>query len=255
MRAFERTLGLLAQWGHESSWEGFACYEGSVDGRACKVVVPAGEVPGRKWAWRAEFFGIFANVDLALVRLGYYLVYMDVVDHYGCPKAVGHWDAMYRFVTRELRLAKKPVLIGLSRGGLMVYNWAARNPRRVACIYADAPVCDILSWPGGKGVGTGNPTDWPKCLAVYGLTESSVLAFRGNPIDHLQPLAARHIPLIHVCGTADTGVPMAENTDVLAACYRELGGEITVIAKEGCGHHPHSLEDPQPIVDFILRHS
>ena len=35
---------------------------------------------------------------------------------------------------------------------------------------------------------------------------------------------------------------------------KELGGEITVIHKEGVGHHPHSLKDPQPIVDFILKH-
>ena len=37
--------------------------------------------------------------------------------------------------------------------------------------------------------------------------------------------------------------------------YKALGGEIVVIAKPGCDHHPHSLKDPAPIVDFILKHT
>src|SRR5207302_9867610 len=37
--------------------------------------------------------------------------------------------------------------------------------------------------------------------------------------------------------------------------YRELGGSITVIAKAGVGHHPHSLQNPFPIVAFVLEHT
>lgn len=40
---------------------------------------------------------------------------------------------------------KKVALEGMSRGGLIVYNWAAQNPEKVACIYADAPVMDFKS--------------------------------------------------------------------------------------------------------------
>ena len=32
-------------------------------------------------------------------------------------------------------------------------------------------------------------------------------------------------------------------------------GKITVIEKPGIGHHPHSLKDPAPIVDFVLKHA
>ena len=51
---------------------------------------------------------------------------------------------------------------------------------------------------------------------------------------------------------ADDVVPYAENGAKLARRYRELGGVVEVILKPGVGHHPHSLEDPRPIVDFIL---
>jgi len=30
------------------------------------------------------------------------------------------------------------------------------------------------------------------------------------------------------------------------------GGSIKVICKAGMGHHPHGLEDPAPLIDFIL---
>ena len=142
-----------------------------------------------------------------------------------------------------------------SRGGLIAYNFAATYPDKVSCIYGDAPVCDIKSWPGGLGEGVGSKADWEKCLAVYGLDGESVLAFKGNPIDRLEPIAKAGIPLFNVCGAADDVVPMKENTDILAERFRALGGDIHIIAKEGVGHHPHSLEDPTPIVDFILKHT
>jgi hypothetical protein len=50
-------------------------------------------------------------------------------------------------------------------------------------------------------------------------------------------------------------VPRQENTGLLAQRYRQLGGSITLIAKPGVGHHPHGLDDPTPIVEFITRHA
>ena len=59
--------------------------------------------------------------------------------------------------------------------------------------------------------------------------------------------------MLHVCGDADETVPVDENTEPFEKIIRTLGGDITVIHKAGVGHHPHSLADPRPIVDFILR--
>ena len=36
--------------------------------------------------------------------------------------------------------------------------------------------------------------------------------------------------------------------------YKELGGQITVLVKEGEGHYPTAPKDPKPVVDFILAH-
>jgi lysophospholipase L1-like esterase len=59
--------------------------------------------------------------------------------------------------------------------------------------------------------------------------------------------------MLHVCGTADETVPIEENTDLFEQKIIASGGNITVIRKPGVGHNPHSLPNPQPIVDFILR--
>ena len=40
---------------------------------------------------------------------------------------------------------------------------------------------------------------------------------------------------------------------LVAERYRQLGGSITLIPKRGVGHHPHGLDDPKPIVDFIMK--
>lgn len=240
--------------GQKTEWNGFDRYDFQLDGRDAIVVTPKKAAAGRPWIWRARFFGHEPGADIALLNRGFHLVYIDVVDLYGCPKAVGHWNAFYEFLTKKHGLAAKPALEGMSRGGLMIYNWAAANPDKVACIYADAPVCDIKSWPGGMGKGPGSPDDWEKCKKAYGISAENLAAFKGNPLDNLEPLAKAGVPLLHVCGALDDVVPMLENTDIVEKRYKELGGSITVIVKPDCGHHPHSLKDPTPIVEFVMKH-
>jgi pimeloyl-ACP methyl ester carboxylesterase len=244
----------------KSQWEGFDRYDFQVDGQHVIVVVPKQPLPGRVWAWRGEFFGIFANTDVALLNKGFYLTFMGMPDLFGSPAAVKSWDKFYDELTKKYGFAKKTALIGLSRGGLYCYNWAIANPDKVACIYADAPVCDFKSWPGGKvkglGKGDGSLEEWNKMLKAYGFkSDAEAIAYRGNPVDNLKPLADKKVPLLHVYGDADPVVPWEENTKIVAERYRQLGGDIILMAKPGIGHHPHGFTDPAPIVDFIVKHT
>jgi sialidase-1 len=70
------------------------------------------------------------------------------------------WDDFYDYLTTKYKLDKKVALAGVNRGGLFIYAWANRNPKKVNCIYGDAPVCIIKSWPGGFGKGTGDENGW-----------------------------------------------------------------------------------------------
>lgn len=230
-------------------------HEFTLDGRNALIVQPADAAPGRPWIWRTEFFGHEPQADNALVEKGFHLAYIDVSNMYGAPVALDHMDALYDHLTSEYDLNPKVFLEGFSRGGLFAFNWAARHPERVAGIYADAPVCDFKSWPAARGRGTGSPIDWEQCKAVYGFTEEEALAYPLNPIDNLAPLAAAGIPLLHVCGDADAVVPIEENSLIVQERYKALGGDFTLINKPGVEHHPHSLENPAPIVDWVLRHA
>jgi pimeloyl-ACP methyl ester carboxylesterase len=238
-----------------TTWNGFEIIEFKFDGVDAKIVFPNQSNKAKNWIWRTQFWGHEPQTDIALLNKGFHLVYVDVVDLYGNKVAVKRLNAFYTFLIKNFGLNKKTVLEGMSRGGLDAYNWASENTDKVFCIYADAPVCDIKSWPGGLGKGEGSKNDWLKCLQAYGLTELTVKEFKDIPINTCVKLAKAKIPLISVCGDADTVVPIDENTYKLAAVYKEAGGEIELIIKKGIGHHPHSLKDPMPIVDFILKNT
>lgn len=234
----------------------FAAYrvkEFSFQGHHARIVFPTTPHENRYWVWRARFWGHEPQVDQALLERGFHVVYVDVADLFGNEEAVAIWNAFYAFCRAEYQLNPRVVLEGMSRGGLILYNWAAQNTDKVFSIYADAPVCDIKSWPGGLYEGTGSPAAWQLCLAAYGLDTLSLKAFRGIPIYTCINVAKAGIPVLHVYGEADTVVPYSENTALLAEQFRQAGGVIELIGKAGVGHHPHSLADPKPIVDFILK--
>lgn len=234
------------------NFHGFYGYDLEVNGRSSKIVAPKWTSPGRPWIWRARFWGHEPQTDIALLERGFHLVYTDVAGLFGSPKAVAIWDQFYQKMV-DAGMPEKVALEGMSRGGLILYNWALANPEKVAAIYADAPVLDLKSWPGGKFAGKGSPSDWEKSKEVYGFTtETAAKAFGGHPVDQAQQIAAMNIPLLHVCGLADKVVPYAENTGLLAERIRAHGGQIQLINKEDIGHHPHSLKDPAPIVEFLL---
>lgn len=124
------------------------------------------------------------------------------------------WEAWYAWLTEKRGLSAKPCFIGMSRGGQYSFLWATTHPDKVSCIYADNPACDRES------------------------------------LGRLGELAANNVPLLNVCGSIDPLFP--DCTAAIESIYPALGGRISVMVKEGFGHHPHSLRDPKPIVDFIL---
>lgn len=244
-------LQALHSWA-SGNWQGYDCRQGEIAGRACRIVLPKdGLREDRRWAWRTEFFAAFANVDLELLRRGHVLAYMNVQNLYGAPPAMRYFAAFYAF-TRELQLHPRSAMIGLSRGGLFAYNWAIEQPDKVACIYADAPVCDIRSWPCRLDRPDTYPEDRKRCLEAYGITEEDLPEFP-SPVTRAVVLARERIPVIHVIGEEDEVVPAMENTLPLLRNFILAGGNCRYISKPGCGHHPHGLQDPAEIADFIDR--
>jgi pimeloyl-ACP methyl ester carboxylesterase len=238
-------------------WHGFTRHTFEVDGCKAWVVEPKTALPGAPWSWCMEFPDAFTDRCAApkLLAAGFHHAHIVVGNTFGSPDAVKHFNAFYDVLAAH-GLGKKAALIGISRGGLYAYRFAAENPEKVAVIYGDAPVCDFKSWPGGKGTGKGSKGDWAALIKCYGFAdEAAALAYPNNPIDRLAPLATAKIALVHVVGDADDVVPPAENTAIIEERYKKLGGTIEVIHKPGIGHHPHGLDDDAPVVKFILDHT
>ncbi|MDR1382518.1 MAG: hypothetical protein LBJ67_01525 [Planctomycetaceae bacterium] len=124
-----------------------------------------------------------------------------------------YWETWYDFLVEKHGFSPKPAFIGMSRGGEFSYTWAVRHPDKAACIYAD------------------NPGSNPEVFSGLG------------------KLATQDVPLLHINGSVD---PLLNKiSGAIENIYHALGGRITVVIKEGAGHHPHSLRNPKFAADFI----
>lgn len=239
--------------GKKADWNGFERFDFELEGIPCIVVKPRRAENGNLWVWRARFFDAFPNLDIAMLKQGWFLAHIDIGDLYGSEEAMRRFDILYQYLTQEFGFARKAALEGFSRGGLAVFNWACRCPEKVSCIYADNPVCDFKSWPGGLGAGPGSEGDWAKCLKAYGIDETQAKNYTANPVDKVNILVENNIPVMIVYGDADEVVPIPENTQVMLDKFAELGIKVKTVCKKDGLHHPHCLEDPGVIVDFIKK--
>lgn len=238
----------------EFNFHGYKGYEYDNNGVKYYIVKPHHTAKGNPWIWRARFWGHEPQVDIDLLEQGFHLTYCDVAELFGSPKAVERWDEFYALAIKA-GLNQKAVLEGMSRGGLIIYNWAAKNPKKVACIYGDAPVMDIKSWPLNWGDCLDeNKRSMSLLLEAYGFANAEeAMAWNKNPLNHARKLAKAKIPMIHVVGDIDEGVPVAENTAIFEREVAKYGHSLHVIHKPNVGHHPHSLNNPEKIVSFILK--
>ncbi|MBR3911508.1 MAG: prolyl oligopeptidase family serine peptidase [Alistipes sp.] len=238
----------------EFNFHGYKGYEYDNNGVKYYIVKPHHTAKGNPWIWRARFWGHEPQVDIDLLEQGFHLTYCDVAELFGSPKAVERWDEFYALAIKA-GLNQKAVLEGMSRGGLIIYNWAAKNPKKVACIYGDAPVMDIKSWPLNWGDCLDeNKRSMSLLLEAYGFANAEeAMAWNKNPLNHARKLAKAKIPMIYVVGDIDEGVPVAENTAIFEREVAKYGHSLHVIHKPNVGHHPHSLNNPEKIVSFILK--
>ena len=246
--------------GTKSDWKGFTKYTFEFHGKEAFIVAPDKATSGKPWVWRARFPNWHTEMDSMLLSDGFHLAYLNTNNQFGSPNALKSWDRFYDYLIEAHEFSEKVALEGVSRGGLFIYNWAKKYPERVSCIYAEAPVCDFTSWPGGYGKGIGSDKDWKILKQEYGFSSNAkAKKYLGNPIDSLAHLAAAKVPILHMISLTDSVVPPKENTFPLINRYLELGGIASVVTcTEGeqtlHGHH-FTIETPSLAADFIKYYS
>lgn len=225
----------------------------SVNGHQAFVIRPAKNAPdgSRPWAWYAPTF-INGHPNQSnewlfkqLLVAGWTIGGIEIGESYGSPAGRKSYSEYYAHVVKEYGLDTQACLVPQSRGGLMLYNWAAENPEKVRCIAGIYTVCDLQSYPGLK-----------QAAPAYGLTEEELgqrLA-EHNPIDRLEPLAKSKVPIMHIHGDSDRVVPLDRNSQVIHDRYRALGGEMTLLVIKGKGHAeiPEFFQSPE-MLKFLLQ--
>jgi hypothetical protein len=204
------------------------------------------------WAWYAPTLPGLPAVEERwmfdrFLAAGVAIAGVDVGESYGSPDGRAVYSALHEELVGRRGLAKRAALLARSRGGLMLYNWAAEHPESVACIAGIYPVCNLASYPGLARAG-----------AAYGLDEAQLAAALSahNPIERLAPLAAARIPILHVHGDRDEVVPLPTNSGTVLQRYTQLGGAMVLLTIEGRGHDMWSgWFQNQALVDFVITHA
>ena len=220
-----------------------------LDGHDAFVILPPGAKKDIPWVWYAPTLrGLPGKHETWMferfLKAGIAIAGIDVGESYGSPDGRKIYSALHRHLVEKRGFSSKACLLARSRGGLMLYCWAAENPDKVNGIAGLYPVCNIASYPGLN-----------RACGAYRLSAAQLEAElpKHNPVDRLAPLAKAKVPLHHLHGDKDGTVPLDANSGLLAERYKELGGKMTLEVVKGGGHDMNTAWfHNQALVDFAI---
>lgn len=206
---------------------------------------------GKPWVWFAPTLKGVSLVGRKLyfesfLRAGVSIAGFDLGEVRGSPDSTAKFTLFYDEMVRR-GWSAKPILLGQSRGGLMMLAWAVRHPDKTQAFVGIYPVCNLEGWP---------MKNKPVTLADYKLTETELRTrlTEFNPLDNLQALLKHKVPMFVVHGDVDVSVPYEENTRILKDRYEAGCGPIAVklIRREGHKATPAFFECPE-LIAFVLK--
>lgn len=222
-----------------------------IDGHAAYLYAAPAPAQGKPWVW---FAPTLKGLSLILrkayfegfLRAGISIAGFDLGEVRGAPASSAKFTLFYEEVLKR-GFSPKPILIGQSRGGLMMLGWGMRHPDKVQAFVGIYPVCNLATW-GMKNL--------PVTLADYQMNEVELRArlLEFNPVDNLKGLAENNVPMFIVQGDVDKAVPHDENALLLRERYVAAGGPITLRLIPGEGHKESpSFFENKELVDFVLQ--
>lgn len=240
------TLPVVAQDNLPKTAETF-----EVGGHKAYVYAAPEPAAGKPWLWYAPTLNGVSIVQRklyfeSLLRAGIGIAGYDLGEVRGAPGSTAKFTVFYDEMVKR-GWSSKPILLGQSRGGMMMLAWGTRNPDKVRAFVGIYPVCNLASWPLKNSK--------PATLADFGMTEAELVGKLSefNPVDNLQGLLSHKVPMFIVHGDSDVVVPYADNTGLLKDRYAAGGGPITVKVIPGEGHKVSpSFFECQELVDFVV---
>lgn len=235
-------------------WHGFKVYESKIDEYRIWVAEPKIPAKGKPWIMRIQDFGegFHWQMNEKLLNSGVYVVAINSYNVYGADYGLNLMDSLYNIARHHFGLPEKCALSGVSRAGLSTYRWAIRHPERVACIYCEGPVLDFKTWPMSWPLSADN---WTELKRYYGFSsDAEAIAYKGNPIDNLEPIAKAKIPIRHVISLTDEHdtkiVPNERNTLKADSILHQLGHNMDIVIIPKGMVVPYIFDDES--VQFII---
>ena len=232
--------------GKVTSWYGYTRYDFTFENRKAFIVAPKNPAPGLPWLWCLQWPTAFIKrtPTFPLLEQGWHYVHIDLHNTAMGIEGVKIAERFYNYL-QSLSFDPKAALSGLSIGGLYALRWAAEHPETVSSIYLDAPVTQPVSNTGWL------MKRYEKCYQLSGAD-----ALRNSPLspnNSCKVIAQAGIPVIAIRHGADKVVSNKNNFDVFARNFQAAGGKLTVIYHADYEHHPHGVENPAPLAEFILK--
>jgi len=236
-------MSLLNFPAETDNWHGFQRHKFQFENREAWIVEPQTPAAGHPWTWCLEWPEQFIRRTgvASLLEAGFHHVHIHATGH-GNDEDLAVFRRFHAFLT-SLGLAARPGCIGMSFGGLYAFRYAATYPGQVACIYVDAPLCSFRNFPH-------------VCLVErpYGFASlEEAENYPGQPIFLADKL--RDVPILYIYGEDDITVPAKDNAVVMIDRLTAAGNPPVVIKRPFWGHHPHGLDNPAFIADFIIKHT
>ena len=232
--------------GKVTSWYGYKRYDFTFENRKAFIVAPNKPAPGLPWLWCLQWPTAFIKrtPTFPLLEQGWHYVHIDLHNTAMGIEGVKIAERFYNYL-QSMSFDPKAALSGLSIGGLYALRWAAEHPETVSSIYLDAPVTQPVSNTGWL------MKRYEKCYQLVGAD-----ALRNSPLspnNSCKVIAKAGIPVIAIRHGADKVVSNKNNFDVFARNFQAAGGKLTVIDHADYEHHPHGMENPAPLAEFILK--
>ena len=240
-----------------ADWQQEPWYNGtrhifSIDGVKAWIVEPPQPTGDGRWSWCLiwpESYVQRVGVPELLER-GFYHAHIEAHPTYATPeKGMPLLEKFYQRCV-SLGLSRKVNLLGLSWGGFFTLRFASENPDCVACIYLDAPLCNMADGS------TSALAEAKQTLSeAYHLRDEEMLLSPLNPINSLRPIAEAGVPIFAVTGEDDLVVPVQQHINIIEERFRNLGGKITLCRRKSWGHHPHGLDDRSELLAFMVENA
>jgi len=248
--------------GEVVNWYGYRRHNFEIDGCKAFIVEPPHPASGLPWSWCLQWAEAYVprTPALKLLERGFHHVHCDVFSTFMNEEGVKKLEKFYALL-QTLHFHKKAALIGMSYGGLFSLRWAAEHPETVGAMWLDAPVCS-LAFQAERNEANACPEEVKRAqeatlkhYAAYNANSLEGLQRHPlNPLNNYMPLVKSKIPILAIRSGQDRSVLPQSNIDVLEKRMLEAGGDIQVVRRDFFGHHPHGLDDPSPLADFILKY-